>query len=194
MRTATMAPEGSHSMHPRVLILGYAEAAMLLRRHESAGDVRAILAIHGRREFPVETDGVPHSLVLRFDDTEAPSATDPLHAARVRIRQRDAADNGLILVPPTLDHARAIIQFAQALRDLDGILLCHCMAGVSRSTAAALLCLATWTGPGRERYCIEHVLAVRPCAVPHADLVAFGDQLLQRDGNLMEAVRSTVRI
>lgn len=87
--------------HPKVLILGYSEAAMLLRKPGTV-DVRAIIAIHGQREFPVETDSVTHSLVLRFDDSEAPSQSDPIHAARIRGRRREAAEFGLRLSPPTV--------------------------------------------------------------------------------------------
>ncbi len=173
--------------HPPLLILGYSEAGMLLRK-PGAVDVRAIISIHGQREYAVETGGVPHRLVLRFDDTEAPSTTDPIHAARVRLRQREAAKVGLTLTPPTIDHARSIIDFARSVAELDGTLLCQCQGGVSRSSAAALLCLAAWTGPGQEHYCVERLLAARDCAVPHRDLVAFGDDLLHREGELTRAM------
>ncbi len=174
--------------HPRVVALGYSEAGMLLRKPGTL-DIQAIIAIHGQREYPVETDCVAHRLVLRFDDVEAPDPKDPLHAARIRLRQREAAEVGLAPTPPTADHARSIIEFARSIRDLDGVLLCQCLGGVSRSPAAALLCLATWTGPGHEQVCVEHLLTVRPCAVPHRDLVAFGDEMLGRGGRLVEAVR-----
>ncbi len=68
------------------------------------------------------------------------------------------------------------------------MLLCHCQAGISRSPAAALLCLAAWTGPGRERDCVEQVMQIRPAAVPHMGLVNFGDALLGRQGELVKAV------
>lgn len=159
---------------------------MLLRKPGSV-NVQAIIAIHGQREFPVETNSVSHSLILRVDDTEAPSTTDLLQASRVRWRQRQAAEVGLTLVPPTIDDARSIIDFAQSIRQMDGVLLCQCQGGVSRSAAAALLCLGAWTGPGHEKYCVERLLHVRPCASPHPDLVAFGDSLLGRKGQLLQA-------
>jgi predicted protein tyrosine phosphatase len=56
------------------------------------------------------------------------------------------------------------------------------------SEAAALLCLVTWTGPGHEEYCVRHLLSLRPCAIPHPDLVSFGDELLQRRGVLIKAM------
>ncbi len=161
---------------------------MLLRKPETA-NVQAIIAIHGQRECPVDVANAPHSLVLQFDDIEAPDLDDPLSAARLRLRQRDAAEIGLTLTPPATDHAESIIGFARSIALLDGVLLCQCQGGISRSPAAALLCLAAWTEPGGERYCVERLLAIRPSAVPHYDVVAFGDELLQRRGKLVEALQ-----
>ncbi|HVP12795.1 MAG TPA: hypothetical protein VMV94_16590, partial [Phycisphaerae bacterium] len=118
-----------------------------------------------------------------------PSRTDLLQAARVRLRQRHSAEYGLRLIFPTIEHAKAVIDFAQSIREIEGTVLCQCQGGISRSPAAALLCLATWTDPGWEQYCVEQVLAVRPCAIPHPDLVAFGDELLHRQGKLVDALQ-----
>jgi len=173
--------------HPAVLILGYSEAAMYIRG-PSAADVNAIISIYGQREYPLDVEGLAHALILRFDDTEAPNEDDPIHAYQIRLRQRKAAEIGLELIPPTLDHARSIIEFARSISSLEGTLLCQCHAGISRSPAAALLCLATWTRPGQEQACVARIRAARPAAVPHHDLVAFGDRLLQRNGNLLASI------
>jgi predicted protein tyrosine phosphatase len=174
---------------PSVLILGYSEAAMFLRQPE-AHQVRAIISIHGNREFPVETSQASHALVLQFDDSESPNEDDLEQRARFSIRRREAAAIGLSLNPPREEHARSIIEFARQIRDLKGTLLCHCLAGISRSSAAALLCLAEWTGPGHERACVEHVLAIRPAAQPHRGLARFGDNILNRGGRLLSALDS----
>ncbi len=174
--------------HPNVLILGYSEAGMLLRK-PGESDVRAIISIHGQREYAVECDNIPHQLVLQFNDTEAPRDDDPIQAARIQYRQREAMNSDAALTPPTMDHARSIIDFASSIADIKGTLLCQCQGGISRSSAATLLCLAAWTGEGNEAYCVERVLAVRPSAVPHRDLVAFGDELLKRKGNLVAALQ-----
>lgn len=173
--------------HPSILVMGYTEAAMLLRK---PGDVRiaAVIAIHGQREYPVSMDGVYKSLILQFDDTETPINDDLLQASRIRQRQREAEQMGLILSPPTLDHSRQIIDFARSLAGMDGTLLCHCLGGISRSAAAAILCLATWLGSGNEDECIRYVLKIRPSAMPHRDVIGFGDELLGRNGKLIESL------
>ncbi len=115
-----------------------------------------------------------------------------LDTASALHRQRQAAELGLSLSPPTMEHARLIIEFAHSIRAVEGLLLCHCLGGVSRSPAAALLCFAAWTGRGNERACVERLLEIRACALPHRDLVGYGDTLLRRNGELISALDSIV--
>jgi predicted protein tyrosine phosphatase len=171
---------------PQIIVLGYSEAAMLLRDPGSL-PINAILSIHGQREFAVDPPHGVSQIVLRFDDAQPPP-DDPIEASRWRLRQRDAADIGLNLHPPTIDDARRIIEFGEMHRNVPGAVLFQCLAGISRSPAAALLCLATWMGPGRERESIDAVLRRRPAAVPHRGLVEFGDELLGRSGALVAAL------
>jgi hypothetical protein len=56
--------------HPTLEILGYSEAAMYVRG-ASRPEIRAIISIHGRREYAVEADGVTR-LDLLFDDVNVP--------------------------------------------------------------------------------------------------------------------------
>lgn len=176
------------SRHPNVLILGYSEAGRVLSSAEGSG-VSALIAIHGFREFTVDAPGIQHRLTLEFDDCNAPDADDPFKLAHYRIQRRDAEAVGLRQTPPIPDHAEQIIDFARQIADLEGTLLCHCLAGVGRSAAAALICLATWLGPGRERECMDQVLAIRPHALPNESLVRFGDVALSRNGRLVDALR-----
>jgi predicted protein tyrosine phosphatase len=160
----------------------------MLLRNPGHPRIDALIAIKGQREFAIDAPEIERSLILDFDDCEAPSLTDPIHASRMRLRQREAAEIGLQLSPPTMEHARQIIEFAESIRGMDGTLLCHCLGGVSRSPAAAILCLSTWTGKGNEAYCVDYLLSIRHFAQPHEDLIAFGDALLDRRGALIDAV------
>ena len=71
---------------------------------------------------------------------------------------------------------------------MKGIVLLHCAGGVSRSAAAAAICMCVWLGPGRETECVAEVLRVRPGALPNQGLIQFADAILQRNGRLVEAV------
>ena len=86
--------------------------------------------------------------------------------------------------------AAAIIDFAETIRGVDGITVCHCGGGVSRAPAAALLCLSVWRGAGSEAECVAEILKLRRGAVPHAGLVRFADEVLERDGRLIRALAS----
>lgn len=175
--------------HPKVIVFGRSEAAALLRGC-AAADVGMIISIHGRREPPFENGDVSRSLVLQFDDTETPIGEDPVADYLIDMRQRRAEASG-VSVPPTIEHAQAIIDFAREIGGTDKSLLCQCQGGVSRSSAAALLCLAAWTGAGEEAYCVGYLRTVRPCAVPHRGLVVFGDKLLERGGQLIDKLDAT---
>ena len=173
--------------HPSVLILGYSEAAMFLKQPEAA-DVSAIISIYGHREYPIEPEFQCKRLTVQFDDAEVECEKDPLRASQLRIRRRDAAEIGLIQSPPTISHAREIIGFAKQIESLGGTLICQCLGGISRSSAAALLCLAVWKGMGAESDCVQEVLRIRPAAQPHRGLVCFGDEILSRSGRLVAAI------
>jgi predicted protein tyrosine phosphatase len=79
---------------------------------------------------------------------------------------------------------RQIIQLAESLRSSNGRVLIHCEAGVSRSSAAALIMYACWLGPGGEREAMERVFAQRPVSVPNRRMVELADRLLDRRGRL----------
>ena len=87
----------------------------------------------------------------------------------------------------TEDDVRRIIELAEQLRSEGGTLLIHCEAGVSRSTATALIMYAHWLGPGREDEAMERVIAQRPFAIPNRRMVALADVLMGLNGRLLRA-------
>ena len=87
----------------------------------------------------------------------------------------------------TEEDVREIIQLAEQLRSQTGTLLIHCEAGISRSTATALIIYACWLGRGREDEAMERVVAQRPYAMPNRRMVSIADNLLELDGRLLQA-------
>ena len=73
-------------------------------------------------------------------------------------------------------------------------LLVHCHAGVSRSTAAAILLLAQHHPDRPARDIVGRVIRLRPRAWPNLRMVEIGDALLGRDGEIVAAVRSLYRL
>ena len=178
--------------YPPLAIFGYSEGAMFLRGPAGA-NVAAILSIHGSREFGIESNVPCDRLDLTFDDVDVPQADDLMSLQRTTARRRWAEENGLVEVAPTIADAAAIVRFAESVRDARGVVLCHCGAGMSRAPAAALICLAVWRVPGAEEACVAEVLRLRRGAVPHAGLVRFADELLARDGRLVNALTAATR-
>lgn len=87
----------------------------------------------------------------------------------------------------TEEDVRRIVQLAEQLRSESGTLLIHCEAGVSRSTATALIIYAYWLGQGREDEAMRRVIAQRPYAIPNRRMVALADRFLALDGRLLQA-------
>ena len=85
----------------------------------------------------------------------------------------------------TEEDIQQIITIAQELRSKTGRVLIHCEAGVSRSSAAALIMYTCWLGPGREQEAMRRVLAQRPIAMPNRRMVEIADRLLEREGRLV---------
>lgn len=101
----------------------------------------------------------PLHLRLRFDDIEADCDGAP-------------------------QEAHVVQAFAFA-RTVQGNLLVHCHAGISRSGAMAYALMAEALGPGREEQALDELLAQRPVIVPNGRLVKLADQVLGRDGALV---------
>jgi predicted protein tyrosine phosphatase len=172
--------------HPKLTIFGYSEAAMFLRGTPKPS-VTAIISIHGGREFGIEAD-VRKRLDLTFDDVEVVADNDIDSMQRAMSRKRWSEQNGLVEVAPVASDAESIIKFTETLRGTEGIVLCHCGGGMSRAPAAALICLSIWRGGGTETECVANIFRVHRGAVPHFGLVRFADNLLGRNGRLVEAL------
>jgi predicted protein tyrosine phosphatase len=137
-----------------------AEASKLLSSPNSCADIVWLVSIGDPHdELPSGYDNVPRKLRLLVAD-----AVTEVGATEADIQE--------------------IIELAKSLRSSSGRILIHCEAGVSRSSAAALIMYACWLGPGGEREAMKRVLAQRPVSVPNRRMVELADKLLDRRGRL----------
>ena len=94
--------------------------------------------------------------------------------------------------------ARRLVDFCALVAQDPGATLIHCAAGISRSTAAALVLIATMMGPGEEAASVESLvdavtwtwandLREVQMILPNRRVVALCDQLLGREGRLLAA-------
>jgi len=107
-------------------------------------------------------------------------------AAHLRVTCDDIVEPNPVEVAPDRRHVKQIIAFAREW-DPSGTLLVHCQAGISRSTATALLAYAAHF-PGSVGGAASHLRQAAAYARPNPLIVALGDELLDMGGRLIEAV------
>ncbi len=89
-------------------------------------------------------------------------------------------------IPPNAEHVERVLAFA-ANWDRARPMVVHCFAGISRSSAAALMILSLFN-PGREEAVARRLRQLGPHLHPNRRLVALADQALDRDGRLLAAL------
>lgn len=149
----------------RLSICGLAE----LPDHSAAGISHVFSILDPDWPEPVAFQAfTPHRrLTWRFDDVVAP-------------RQG--------VMAPEVSHVAGILESGADLADdKTEHLLIHCHAGISRSTAAAVI-LMLRENPGRETDAFAAVARVRPKSWPNALMLSIADDLLGRGGAIMGAL------
>jgi predicted protein tyrosine phosphatase len=92
-------------------------------------------------------------------------------------------------VAPCEEHVEKLLAFARGW-DRSTPLVVHCYAGISRSTAGAFV-TACALNPGRPELRIAQELRQRSdTASPNRRIVAIADQLLGRNGRMVDAVEA----
>jgi predicted protein tyrosine phosphatase len=92
---------------------------------------------------------------------------------------------------PSRDDVERLVRFARRVDFAKGSVLVHCQAGIGRSSAAALVTLATVLGPGHEHEVAEYVLRENPRAIPNGRILELGDEILG-DGSCLLKTWATV--
>jgi predicted protein tyrosine phosphatase len=137
--------------------------------------------------------GVTHVLSILDPDWPAPEALAVYEASRrLQLRFHDIIDPRPGWVAPE----RADVEWLLAFGGEPGQaahLLVHCHAGVSRSTAAAALILAERHPENSATATLDTVLRLRPKAWPNLRMLEFGDELLGRGGEIVDAAARLYR-
>ena len=116
----------------------------------------------------------------------------PYSGRHLRLRFHDITLPMPDRVMPAAEHVREFLRFLDGWDEND-VLLIHCRAGISRSTAAAYIA-ACYLHPDRD----EHDLALElrrasPLARPNGTLVRLADAEMSREGRMIEAIENTGR-
>jgi predicted protein tyrosine phosphatase len=103
---------------------------------------------------------------------------------RIAVDDISSPSDGAVL--PGEPHVRRLVDFLERWPG-DEPLLLHCHAGISRSTAGALIALSLWQD---EFEAARALRAAAPHAIPNARIIALADAILGRDGRLVAARES----
>ena len=162
---------------PQIWITSFSEAGEYIAEKKDTLKYLISIGTPGA-PLPVGFDSVPHGLRLEFSDIDEPM-------------------NEPDMVMPSAGDVLKIIEFASLVARKDGDVLVHCHAGVSRSAAAALTVWAVLLATEESSLDVDvramsNVLAVRSLARPNRWLVELADEILERQGNLVEVVELMV--
>lgn len=135
----------------------------------------------------VDTVGAQH-LVTIINPSMMPDTPPGLDASRhLRIACSDILQPIEGRTCPRREHVEGLIGF---IRDWNhrGALVIHCLAGVSRSTAAAYIGLCALNEGVCELDIAHRLRRASPTAMPNRLLVGFADEALGRQGRMLEAI------
>lgn len=107
----------------------------------------------------------------------------------LRLGVNDIIDVSAGESPPARSHIQELLVFSRAWEGEDPLLV-HCWAGVSRSMAAAFAILCDRLGPGSEIRAAQAIRSRAPHAYPNALMVQYADDLLERRGQMVAAIKN----
>jgi predicted protein tyrosine phosphatase len=161
-------------MTPRISIFGYDDAENLLGSTVGYRFTHVISINNPDTEPPRSLENHPGKhLIMHFHDISVnPGRGD--------------------FTTPGLENVRSIIKFAEDI-DENSEVLCHCAAGISRSSASALIIIASKLEVSsiNAMKAIQDVLSIKKIIHPNAIMVRLADEELGWDGRLMAAHAST---
>jgi predicted protein tyrosine phosphatase len=113
---------------------------------------------------------------------------------RLRLRFHDVIESQPGWIAPERWDVELLLAFSRDLTMAnEAHLLVHCHAGVSRSTAAATLVMAQTCPDRPAAEVLQEVVRLRPRAWPNLRILEFGDEILGRRGEIVEAARAHYR-
>ena len=129
-----------------------------------------------------------HLISLMDSCAGIPTPPQILPTEHLRIDVHDIVEPMPGYTAPAEAHLRLLLDFGEAWTGSRPVLI-HCMAGVSRSAAAALI-LACQRNEGCEREVARRLRAAGGWVSPNARMVRIADDLLGRRGRLLDALAS----
>lgn len=116
---------------------------------------------------------------------DTPPSIDPDN--HLKIAMNDIIEPQPGLVEPASTHIQDLLRFITRW-NASGALVIHCLAGISRSSAAAFITLCQLNAKTDERLIAAALRKASETATPNSRMVALADDYMQRCGRMTEAV------
>jgi predicted protein tyrosine phosphatase len=140
----------------------------------------------------VATSGASHLVSLINDQTPVVRPTSIPEENHLFLGINDIIEPAEGMIVPALEHVHELVSFVEEW-DQERPLVVHCFAGISRSTAAAYIALCAVNAERSEEDIAKRLRTASPTATPNSRIVAFGDQILRRNGRMIDAIRGIGR-
>ncbi len=130
----------------------------------------------------------PSHMISLLDPATMVDTPDRIHLDNhLKVGVNDIAEHQEGLTAPDVHHVQGVIDFAAAW-PREAPILIHCWAGISRSTASAFITLCLHNERGVESELAQRIRDAAPHAQPNRRIVALADEIMERDGAMIEAV------
>lgn len=150
-----------------------------------------ILNRKGAKALLEEDKNLTHILSITDPGDLPPEGYISYRAEKLHLSFDDLTNQDEGYVKATDTDIDKIVAMARELKD-DSRVLIHCLAGISRSTAAGFIVLCVLYGEGREVEALEKIVEIRRCAYPNRLMIRIADRVLGRKGAMLEAFDSNM--
>lgn len=145
-----------------------------------------VCPLHRAEALAAEHDA-SHAISLLAPATPYPSFRGIGAARHLKLSFHDIVQPMDGMSPPSSEDARRLVEFI-ADWPQERPLLIHCWAGISRSTATAFTALCMARPQQSEEALAVELREAAPSATPNRLIVTLTDQLLGRQGRMVEAI------
>jgi predicted protein tyrosine phosphatase len=140
----------------------------------------------------IDRHGAKHVISILGPETPHRDFSGIAMAQHLRLTFNDINVATAGLIAPQSADAKRLVDFISAW-DQTAPMLIHCWAGISRSTASAFTALCVLRPQANELDLAQELRGASASATPNRMITAQVDQLLGREGRMLQAVESIGR-
>ena len=152
-------------------------------------DVRIHVCSLAALEATVAASGARHivTAINPWSVPETPATVAP--DDHLKLAFNDIVESAPGLVAPDGEHIEKLLAFV-ARWNCAGPLVVHCLAGISRSTAATFITLCAINHSVNEQIIANRLRSASPSAMPNLLMVQLADKILARQGRMIGAIKA----